>query len=143
MLFSMRLPVAGLGAVYVAVCVLAAVEIGATSYVMLAALGAAVTLIRLALFQVYARTSPHGDLESLRRWERRYAIGTYMFAALLALLNIAALTVHYATSHLELVNEGQLWATIALTILLSTVVHGFTAGPVVDHIVRRQQRERA
>lgn len=50
MLFSMRLPVAGLGAVYVAVCVLAAVEIGATSYVVLAALGAAVTLIRLALF---------------------------------------------------------------------------------------------
>lgn len=100
MLFSMRLPVAGLGAVYVAVCVLAAVEIGATSYVVLAALGAAVTLMRLALFQVYARTSPHGDLESLRRWERRYAIGNYMFAALLALLNIAALTVHYPLLHL-------------------------------------------
>lgn len=45
----------------------------------------------------------------------------------------------YAASHLELVNEGQLWATIALTILLSTVVYGFTAGPVVDHIVRRRQ----
>lgn len=49
----------------------------------------------------------------------------------------------YATSHLELVNEGQLWATIALTILLSTVVHGFTAGPVVDHIVRRQRKRGA
>lgn len=49
----------------------------------------------------------------------------------------------YATSHLELVNEGQLWATIALTILLSTVVHGFTAGPVVDHIIRRQRRVKA
>lgn len=46
----------------------------------------------------------------------------------------------YAANHLDLVNEGQLWATIALTILLSTVVHGFTAGPVVDHIVRRRQR---
>lgn len=46
----------------------------------------------------------------------------------------------YAASHLELVNEGQLWATVALTILLSTVVHGFTAGPVVDYIVRRKQR---
>jgi len=44
----------------------------------------------------------------------------------------------YAASHLELVNEGQLWATITLTILLSTVIHGFTAGPVVDHIVRRR-----
>lgn len=49
----------------------------------------------------------------------------------------------YATSHLELVNEGQLWATIALTILLSTVVHGFTAGAVVDHIVRRQRGRHA
>jgi sodium/hydrogen antiporter len=44
----------------------------------------------------------------------------------------------YAASHLELVNEGQLWATITLAILLSTVIHGFTAGPVVDHIVRRR-----
>ena len=49
----------------------------------------------------------------------------------------------YATSHLEMVNEGQLWATIALTILLSTIVHGFTAGPVVDHIVRRQRKRGA
>lgn len=38
----------------------------------------------------------------------------------------------YASSHLEFVNEGALWATIALTILLSTLVHGLTAGIVVD-----------
>ena len=49
----------------------------------------------------------------------------------------------YAASHLELVNEGQLWATVALTILLSTMIHGFTAGAVVDHIVRRQRRSPA
>jgi sodium/hydrogen antiporter len=42
----------------------------------------------------------------------------------------------YAASHLEFVNEGQLWATIALTILLSTLVHGLTAGAVVDHIAK-------
>lgn len=44
----------------------------------------------------------------------------------------------YATSHIEFVNEGQLWATIALTILLSTVVHGLTAGWVVDQVAREQ-----
>lgn len=44
----------------------------------------------------------------------------------------------YAGSHLELVNEGQLWATILLTILLSTIVHGFTAGPIVDHVAKRR-----
>ncbi len=44
----------------------------------------------------------------------------------------------YAGSHLELVNEGQLWATILLTILLSTIVHGFTAGPIVDQVAKRR-----
>jgi NhaP-type Na+/H+ or K+/H+ antiporter len=38
----------------------------------------------------------------------------------------------FATSHLKFVNEGQLWATIALTILLSTIVHGLTAGAAVE-----------
>ena len=40
----------------------------------------------------------------------------------------------FASSHLELVNEGQLWATIALTILLSTIVHGLTAGIMVERV---------
>lgn len=38
----------------------------------------------------------------------------------------------YAGSHMELVNEAQLWAIIAFTIVLSTVVHGFTAGMAVE-----------
>jgi NhaP-type Na+/H+ or K+/H+ antiporter len=38
----------------------------------------------------------------------------------------------YAGSHTELVNEAQLWATVAFTIVLSTVVHGFTAGIAVE-----------
>jgi len=46
----------------------------------------------------------------------------------------------YATSHLELVNEGQLWATIALTIALSTVVHGLTAGAAVERVTRNERR---
>ncbi|HET9428211.1 MAG TPA: cation:proton antiporter [Allosphingosinicella sp.] len=40
----------------------------------------------------------------------------------------------YATSHIEFVNEGQLWATITLTILVSTIVHGLTAGAVVERV---------
>lgn len=39
----------------------------------------------------------------------------------------------YAGHHAELVNEQELWATIAFTILLSTVVHGLTAGFAVEH----------
>jgi sodium/hydrogen antiporter len=47
----------------------------------------------------------------------------------------------YATSHLDFVNEGQLWATIALTILLSTLVHGLTAGAAVERVEREKSAE--
>lgn len=40
----------------------------------------------------------------------------------------------YAGSHTELVNEHELWATVAFTILLSTIVHGLTAGIAVQRV---------
>lgn len=46
----------------------------------------------------------------------------------------------YAATHIELVDEGQLWATIAFTILVSTIVHGFTAGRAVERVVREEGR---
>ena len=46
----------------------------------------------------------------------------------------------YATSHFEFVNEGQLWATIALTILISTVLHGLTAGAAVERVTEEEGR---
>jgi NhaP-type Na+/H+ or K+/H+ antiporter len=48
----------------------------------------------------------------------------------------------YAASHLELVNEGQLWATIAFTIAVSTLVHGLTAGAVVARVTREEEGAR-
>lgn len=38
----------------------------------------------------------------------------------------------YAATHIELPNAPTLWAIVALTIVLSTVVHGFTAGLAID-----------
>ena len=38
----------------------------------------------------------------------------------------------YAAHHVELVDEGALWATVAFTIVLSTIVHGLTAGLAVE-----------
>lgn len=38
----------------------------------------------------------------------------------------------YAGHHIELVDEAALWATVAFTIVLSTVVHGLTAGVAVE-----------
>jgi NhaP-type Na+/H+ or K+/H+ antiporter len=49
----------------------------------------------------------------------------------------------YATSHLDFVNEGQLWATIAFTIFLSTVFHGLTAGAAVERVEKDTKRARA
>ena len=45
----------------------------------------------------------------------------------------------YAGGQLELVNEGELWATVVFTILLSTIVHGFSAGSFVKAATREQE----
>lgn len=100
MLYSMRLPVFGLGTVFVCVCILAALKLDAPLYAALAVLGAITTLLRTASIRNYARVSPVGDVEGLRQWERRYAIGNYASAALLALLNVMALTAHDPLLHL-------------------------------------------
>jgi NhaP-type Na+/H+ or K+/H+ antiporter len=44
----------------------------------------------------------------------------------------------YATSHLEFTNEGRLWATVAFTILASTIMHGLTAGMVVEWVTSNE-----
>jgi len=45
----------------------------------------------------------------------------------------------YAGSHAELVNEAELWAVVAFTIVLSTVVHGFTAGLAVERVTENEK----
>ena len=40
----------------------------------------------------------------------------------------------YAGGHLKLVNEAGLWTAVAFTILLSTIVHGLTAGIAIERV---------
>jgi NhaP-type Na+/H+ or K+/H+ antiporter len=40
----------------------------------------------------------------------------------------------YAGNHVELTNEYELWSIVACTILVSTVVHGLTAGIAVEKV---------
>jgi sodium/hydrogen antiporter len=40
----------------------------------------------------------------------------------------------YAGHHVELINEGALWAIVAFTIVLSTSIHGLTAGIAVERV---------
>jgi sodium/hydrogen antiporter len=42
----------------------------------------------------------------------------------------------YAMTHVDLPDAGRLWAIVALTVLISTIVHGFTAGLALDHATR-------
>ena len=42
----------------------------------------------------------------------------------------------YAATHVELPNAPQLWAIVAMTIVISTLVHGFTAGIAIDRATK-------
>ena len=45
----------------------------------------------------------------------------------------------YAGGAMELVDQGRLWAVVAFTILLSTLIHGFSAAGVVGRATRRSE----
>lgn len=47
----------------------------------------------------------------------------------------------YAGGQLDLVDEGALWATVAFTILVSTIIHGFSAGSVVSAATHDEEPE--
>lgn len=46
----------------------------------------------------------------------------------------------YAGSHMEFTNETQLWSLIALVILMSTILHGFTVGWAMDTLKEGEHR---
>jgi NhaP-type Na+/H+ or K+/H+ antiporter len=48
----------------------------------------------------------------------------------------------YAGHHMELTNEETLWATVVFTIVLSTLVHGLTAGIAVEKATGEAQEKR-
>lgn len=49
----------------------------------------------------------------------------------------------YAAAQIEFVNEGQLWGMIGIAILLSTMLHGFTASMVIEQVERERPEEPA
>lgn len=100
MLYGMRLPIFGLGAVFTLVCLLVGRELGSNFLLVLAGLGAATTVCRLGTLRAFSRAAPIGDFGELQRWERRYALGNYASALLLALLNVVAILNHYPLLHL-------------------------------------------
>lgn len=94
MLYSMRLPILGLGVVFVGICLLVGLHLKSDFLLVLGAVGTLTTIARLATISGFHRAAPVLGFEELRRWERRYAAGNLTSAALLALLNIAAMAGH-------------------------------------------------
>lgn len=119
MLFAMRLPILGLGLVFAGLSALAAWQWQDRVFAAIAASTLIITAARLMLLSAYAR-DPKKDQERLRYWERRYAIGTYALALLLAALNLYALTYHFPLLHL----------------LTVSLVFGFGAGVVSRTSIR-------
>ncbi|MBB6424639.1 GGDEF domain-containing protein [Sphingopyxis sp. JAI128] len=100
MLFGMWLPIFGLGIVFVAICLLVGRALDNGFILLLAALGALTTALRLTTLRAYCRSAPVADFANLKRWERRYAVGNYVSAALIALLNVDTITAHAPLLHL-------------------------------------------
>jgi len=119
MLFAMRLPILGLGLVFAGLSALAAWQWQDRVFAAIAACTLIVTIARLMLLNAYA-CDPQKDQERLRYWERRYAVGTYAIALLIAALNLHALTYHFPLLHL----------------LTVSLVFGFGAGVVSRTSIR-------
>lgn len=62
-------------------------------------------------------------------WRPRAVISFYGVRGIGSIYYLA-----YAGHHVELVNEGALWAVVAFAIVLSTSIHGLTAGIAVERV---------
>lgn len=104
------------------------IAFGAAMPAMLAHLdlwGAAIGLILVfALRPLVGWMSLQGTLLTGRR---RLVVAAYGVRGVGSIYYLA-----YAGSHVELTDEARLWAIVAFTVLLSTVVHGFTASLAVE-----------
>lgn len=60
-------------------------------------------------------------------WRPRAVISFYGVRGIGSIYYLA-----YAGHHVELINEGALWSVVAFTIVLSTAIHGLTAGIAVE-----------
>ncbi|MGW8204805.1 diguanylate cyclase domain-containing protein (plasmid) [Sphingomonas bisphenolicum] len=104
-LFTMTAPIIGFGILYALVGVLIYIKWQDGWIFILTAAAIAVTVGRVLLIRAY-----HGaggadqDVAQLSRWEGRYAILAYIFALLIAALNVRALVAHEPIVHLATVS---------------------------------------
>lgn len=104
-LFSMRLPILGLGILYVLSAAVIFAQDRDPVIAALMAAAAALTAARLALLIAYQRRAGAMlTVAELRRWERSYAIGSHAFALLLAGFSVTVLQSHAPLNHLLVIS---------------------------------------
>lgn len=110
---------------------------GAAMPALLAALDLSGAIIGLVLIFVLRPLVGWFSLRQTRLREReRFVVAAYGVRGVGSIYYLG-----YAGSHMDLVNEAQLWAIIAFTILVSTVVHGFTAAFAVEQATGEKQTD--
>jgi diguanylate cyclase (GGDEF)-like protein len=94
-LFTMRLPIVGFGLLYVFVSALILVLWPDPAVMIMTAAAIAVTGVRMVVLDRYHRAGgARQGADALAAWERRYTLWTFLFALLLAGLNVRVLMVH-------------------------------------------------
>ena len=108
------------------------VGLGAALPLLLAVLDWVGVAIALALILVVRPLVAFVALHGAMKARSRLVVAFYGVRGVGSIYYLA-----YAGTHVELVNKEQLWAIVAFTIVVSTVVHGFTAGLAVERATGR------
>jgi diguanylate cyclase len=104
-LFAMRFVIVGFGLLSVAVGTLIYLEWNDAAIAALTASAIAVTAARVLVINAYERAGGASQpIAALQRWESRYSGLTYVFALLLAGLNVRALTIHEPLVHISTIS---------------------------------------
>ncbi|WP_400769974.1 diguanylate cyclase domain-containing protein [Methylosinus sporium] len=122
-------PIAIMGVTMVGIGALLTIRTGDSLLLLVTLAGAAVSAARIALMLLYRRrrAASRPTASEARRWDRRYALGSFAFAALLGALNARALTAEAAVADVML-----------SPMLVTTLILAYGAG-VVTRLSARPQ----
>ena len=104
------------------------IALGASLPALLAALDWPSALVAVALIFLIRPIAGWVSLEGVLPKKRERAVVSFYGIRGIGSVNYLA----FAAAHVKLLNIEQLWAIVAFTILISTIVHGFTAGFAVE-----------
>ena len=113
------------------------VALGAVLPTLLGGLTAAGAIIALALILVVRPVGGWLSLAGSRlRGRDRWVVAAYGVRGVGSIYYLA-----YAAGQIEFWDEARLWALVGFAILLSTLLHGFTAGIVMEGLSRERRRD--